>query len=652
MLTDRAYRPDIDGLRAIAVLSVLVFHADLGLPGGFVGVDVFFVISGYLITGILLRELSDGEFTAAKFWSRRIRRILPASILVTVSTLLACGFVMMPDAFEETAKSALAHSVACANFYFWKVLGYFEERGETRPLLHMWSLAVEEQFYLCFPALIAIGWRQGRRAVWLILISMWLMSFMGSIAGLQIARSSTFYLLPGRAWELCTGAILAMGEFQSKAPPNQQPGFWRKSAAIAGTGLIASACLGYSRQTPFPAAYALPPCVGTALLIWSQSVGLTAAGRMMASPPMRLIGKMSYSLYLWHWPMLALLRYGIRAELSAVTSICALAATFGFSFVTWRYVEIPFRTSKRTVTTPCRTVLAGIGASAIMAGIAGLVLLYAGLPQRLPPKVANIGAGTVAWADAPTIPSGFKGDVNSLPSVGSLHATHAAPDVVLWGDSHAGVISPLLDRLGKSEGRRFAVAIMNGVVPLEGVWSNVGQDGRTSAAVGEVLAAIERVRPFRVILAARWSMHLERATDVSRRDPTEVMQSALRRTVDRLRSAGVREIVICAEVPRQELTPPQIAIRFWWFGLDPTRVGVSRDEHARRQAESRRLMEFAASLDGVRVVDLGAVCVDEQGIARAQDSHGALYTDDNHLDLRGATRYLFDVVRTLVKTSG
>ena len=217
------------------MLSVLIFHAGLGLPGGFVGVDVFFVISGYLITGIIIRELSEGRFTMANFWSRRIRRILPASTLVTVATLVACAFVMMPQAFDETARSALAHSIASANFFFWKLLGYFEERGETRPLLHMWSLAVEEQFYICFPVLLAILWRRTSRTMWALLLGIWVVSLIGSIVGLNVARSSTFYLLPGRAWELCTGALLAFAEFQGIGRSERRPGAWWVGARFPET---------------------------------------------------------------------------------------------------------------------------------------------------------------------------------------------------------------------------------------------------------------------------------------------------------------------------------------------------------------------------------------------------------------------------------
>jgi peptidoglycan/LPS O-acetylase OafA/YrhL len=649
MAKDRDYRPDIDGLRAIAVLSVLIFHAGLGLPGGFVGVDVFFVISGYLITGIIIRELSDGRFTMANFWARRIRRILPASTVVTVVALVACGFVMMPKAFDETARSALAHSVASANIFFWKLLGYFEERGETRPLLHMWSLAVEEQFYICFPVLLMIAWKRTTGAVWVLLIGIWVVSLTGSIVGLNLARSSTFYLLPGRAWELGTGALLAFAEFQGVCRSDRCPSAWKQAASWIGIGLIAAACIGYSPDTPFPGANALPPCLGAGLVIWSQSGGPTVVGRALSWSPLRLIGKASFSLYLWHWPIFALLRYAFQSELPEAVSIGALGLTLACSLASWRYVETPFREAGARLSAQ-RIITAGIGISAILAAVAGILIATGGLADRVPGTIARIGVGTVAPdSEAPTVPGGFRAKHASLPTVGATSKADSVSKVLLWGDSHAGVVSPLFHEIGNSLGTKYPVAIMHGIAPLEGMWAEGTQDPRVAAAVGEVLKAIEILRPIRVIMVARWSVHLGRATDGSGDRPLEVCRHALRRTIERLRGAGVGEIIICGEVPRQIMTPPQVAIRAWWFGFDPLLAGVSLQQHALEQVESRKLLDFAAELEGVRVIDLGEACFDEQGVAHAQDAGGTLYTDDDHLDLRGARLYLRGAIEPLLR---
>lgn len=643
------YRPEIDGLRAIAVLGVVIFHAGLGLPGGFVGVDIFFVISGYLITGIILRDLSEGRFKMVNFWSRRIRRILPATTVVIIATLAASGFIMMPKDFEETARSALASNIASANFFFWKYLDYFGERGETRPLLHMWSLAVEEQFYLGYPFLLAFLWKRWRGHTLLLLVGVWLVSLAGSVVGLDVARSATFYLLPARAWELLTGALLAIVQLRAGACSYPRSGLWRRAASWTGIALIAAACFGYSAETPFPGPAALPPCLGAALLIWSQSAGVDNVGRLLSWAPLRWIGQMSFSIYLWHWPILALLRYGFMAELPAIAIMLALCATLLCSWASWRFIEIPFRRSNER-STPGRVILAGICALLILSVAAGVVTATGGLPRRVPDRILSIGVGDMRPDEqSPTVPFGFFSARDPvLPMVGADLGASALPDVVFWGDSHAEVISPLLHEIGLSKGMRVPVASMHGVAPLDGIWARGLQDDRTASAVGKVLTAIEALRPTRVVMVSRWSLHLGRATDGSGESPHEVCCRALRRTVDRLKSAGVREIVICGEVPRQSLTPPQVALRTWWFDQDPRGVGVSTQQHALEQVESARFLAFARTLDGVRVVDLADSCFDRGGVAYAQDSEGTLYTDDDHLDCRGARHYLQGVVRALL----
>jgi len=617
----RGYRPEIDGLRAIAVLSVLIFHAGLGLPGGFVGVDVFFVISGYLITGIIIRELSEDRFTMAEFWSRRIKRILPATSVVTIATLAYCSLMMMPKALDETAQSSVASTIASANLFFWKLLDYFDERGETRPLLHMWSLAVEEQFYLFFPPMIAVLWKRGSRMVWALLLGIWILSLAGSIVGLNVARSSTYYLLPGRAWELCTGALLAFGEFRAIGRSNACQGVWRIAASWTGIGLIAAASFGYSDKTPFPGSNALPPCLGAALIIWSQSRGLNLLGRVLSWSPLTLIGKMSFSLYLWHWPILALLRYGFKSELPGTAIAAALGLTLACSLASWWFVEIPFRKSGGRFG-PRRVIVAGIGVSAILSAAAGIITATDGLPGRVPSRILSIGVGTMRRdAEAPTVPLAFfRAEHPSLPTVGAESESSSISEVLFWGDSHSAVVSPLLHEIGISRGQKFHVASMHGVAPLAGIWEEGAQDSRTAGAVGKVLDAIEALKPARVVLVARWSMHLGQATDDSGGSPLEVCCRSLRYTVDRLKRAGVREIVICGEVPRQLMTPPQVAIRSWWFDFDPLEARVTIEQLEREQVDSRKFLAFAAAIEGVRVVDLAEACFNDEGIAHGQDS--------------------------------
>ena len=334
------YRPEIDGLRALAVTAVILFHAHLLLPGGFVGVDVFFVISGYLIAGLLARDLDRGTFRITTFWERRVRRIFPASVLVVLCTLLVGGALCMPGQYVQLARSAMAHALMSANLFFWHTFSYFDGRGETTPLLHMWSLAVEEQFYLVFPVVLAWLWPRGRKVVLVVMALAAIVSLGVSILGLFVARSSSFYLLPARAWEMLLGGMLAV-RLPTRGEVNASAGM---RTVIGWAGLVAMLIAGlwYSAATPYPGWQALLPCVGTVMILWSQEQGLLGVGRLLVWPPLRWIGQMSFSLYLWHWPVMAYLR-DVGGHDAPLDMVAAILVASGLSVFTWCFVEVPFR---------------------------------------------------------------------------------------------------------------------------------------------------------------------------------------------------------------------------------------------------------------------------------------------------------------------
>jgi peptidoglycan/LPS O-acetylase OafA/YrhL len=341
-----SYRPDIDGLRAIAVLSVVFCHAGVGLPGGYVGVDVFFVISGYLITSLILKELKQETFSLADFWERRIRRILPALVAVTIAALLAGWFLLMPEAYASLGKSVAALALLISNVQFWRDTGYFEAAAEEKPLLHTWSLAVEEQFYLFVPVFLLLLARTSRlhRAVALLTLAM-IVSFGLSIYGTHRHPDATFYLLPSRAWELFVGALLAF------VPIGWLTGSTRckELAAALGLALILIPCVLYDQSTRFPGLAAVPPVLGTALLIWSgntSTAGLPITNRCLTWRPFVAVGLISYSLYLWHWPLLAFARSQSISPLSYIDRFQLIAASLLIGAISWRYVELPFRSRK------------------------------------------------------------------------------------------------------------------------------------------------------------------------------------------------------------------------------------------------------------------------------------------------------------------
>ncbi len=333
------YRPDIDGLRAVAIVPVLLFHAGVGaFSGGFVGVDVFFVISGFLITGLIRHEMDSGSFSIANFYERRIRRILPALFAMMIVTAALSAWLLLPGDLADFGKSVAGTSLFASNFLFWQESGYFAPAAEETPLLHTWSLAVEEQFYILFPLFLAfVASRPGKPYV-AATVAVVVPSFLLSVAGVAFARDAAFYLAPFRAWELGLGALLALGVVRPSHDVRV-----RNAAALAGAAAIAWSVFQYSAGTAFPGAAALLPCVGAAAIIWAGSGGHNLVGDALSWRPVVLVGLVSYSLYLWHWPLLALGRYYAVRDLTAVETTVVLAVAALAAVASWRYVERPFR---------------------------------------------------------------------------------------------------------------------------------------------------------------------------------------------------------------------------------------------------------------------------------------------------------------------
>ena len=334
------YRTDIDGLRALSVLLVILFHMNGIISGGYVGVDVFFVISGFLISSLLIREVNAGNFSFQEFWIRRIRRILPASLACILGSLVIACVVMLPRDLVAAAQSAIASALAFANVFFWRDGGYFAGPSDAKPLLHFWSLAVEEQFYLFYPVFLFAVSRVKRVSLFQILFVCAIGSFFLSVWGVHNKPSATFFLLPTRAWELLLGGILAA------APPIHVKQSGREFLSFAGIGMIIISSVVFSPETPFPGVAALLPCLGAVFFIkGNSSDNLTICGNWLSKKPIVFIGLISYSLYLWHWPVLAFMRY-MLIELDFYSSLISMPLIFILATLSWRFVEQPFRHAK------------------------------------------------------------------------------------------------------------------------------------------------------------------------------------------------------------------------------------------------------------------------------------------------------------------
>jgi peptidoglycan/LPS O-acetylase OafA/YrhL len=330
------YRSEIDGLRSIAVLPVILFHAGFAIfSGGFVGVDVFFVISGYLITLMIISERKKDEFSILNFYERRIRRIIPALFTVILSCLPFVWFWMMPFEIRDFSQSIVAVVFFASNILFWQESNYFEPESDQKPLLHTWSLAVEEQFYVFFPLLILIFWRLGRNNLFLLISAISMLSLLISEWGSKAFPSANFYLAPGRAWELLFGSLTAMIVINNK--PN-------KSNLLSALGLlmILFAIFIFDEDTPFPSFYTLIPVLGTCLIILFAD-NTTLVGRILSLRILVFLGLISYSAYLWHQPIFAFARIKSLGDPSILLMTCLSFLALFLAYLSWRFVEQPFR---------------------------------------------------------------------------------------------------------------------------------------------------------------------------------------------------------------------------------------------------------------------------------------------------------------------
>lgn len=356
------YRADIDGLRALAVLPVIAYHMGIGgIPGGFTGVDIFFVISGYLICGIIYNSAISDNFSWLDFYKRRCLRILPPLFVVLLATMIFGYYHLLPAQFTDLSNSALAALLSASNIFFWKTTGYFDGPADLKPLLHTWSLAVEEQFYILFPVVLLLVIRLFRHRTTQVMLLVIAGSLLLSIYGVTRKPTFTFYMLPTRAWELALGGIIAIAGLEAKTA--HYSATLKHGMSLAGLGLILFGFLWLDTTLPFPAWNALYPCLGSFLIILAGQQSVVS--RLLALKPVVYIGMISYCLYLWHWPIIVYSRMFFNIE-PGVRELVILALTFGLAVASRYLIEIPFRYRLAWVS-PGRIVTASVIGLAVMA---------------------------------------------------------------------------------------------------------------------------------------------------------------------------------------------------------------------------------------------------------------------------------------------
>ena len=624
-----SYRRDIDGLRAVAIAAVVAFHAFPGiLPGGFVGVDVFFVISGFLITGIILRGVDDGTFSFAGFYARRIKRIFPALATVLAACLLFGYVALLPDEYEQLGKHAVWGAGFLSNFAFWQETGYFDNAAETKPLLHLWSLGVEEQFYLLWPLVLVMAARLGRPRALLVVCVIGAVSFAANVALVVDHPDAAFYSPITRFWELLVGSVLAFARL--RLPP-----LHANAASLAGIGLIALAALAFDPSLRFPGWLATVPVAGAAFVILAGPDAVL--NRLVLATPLAVgLGLVSYPLYLWHWPLLAFERIIGSAPPSLAARGAAVVAALGLAWLTYRWVERPIRHASPMV------ALRLAAAMAIVAGASGVVWAAGGLEQRS--GVASTLASQRQLKRTPeTDPQclAFVGAAPLFPYC-RLSDVGGATTVALIGDSHAhALFQGLAEELGA---RRINVVLLanSGCAPLIGATTGDTETERRlcAARVDQILGVLHDRPEIRdVYIAIRGEAYVVEQPRIlhGAGDVGTLFTASLQATVSSLARAG-RHLHFVADNPEVSFDPVVCIDR-------PFRAGQASCSVARADVEAaqRAYRGDIARIDGMTIVEaLPALCDASRCPIVADDV--LLYADGHHLSVAGGRRLAHAVV--------
>ena len=759
------YRKDIDGLRAVAVLSVVFYHAGLGFPGGYVGVDVFFVISGYLITALILKDLERGSFSMANFWERRIRRIFPALAVMVAVTCVAGWFLLLPRDLAKLGASVIAQSLLVSNFYFWRTTNYFGGANEEKPLLHTWSLAVEEQFYLIFPiALMAFWWawmrwqmtkpdrilgttnhtnlhesltaddtgehgwgnlkaapekpglalssqnpfttelardsentsltrsasipagalRAGafgsdggnqrddsakgakaldsrpssldssspvtsptgdsrRWALFWLFAAVALLSFGLSIWGVKAQPFATFFLLPTRAWELLLGSMLAVLPIAVVVRKSAL----REILCLAGLAGIFLPVFLYGEQTPFPGLAALPPCLGTAALILANTPSSRYSQRgwtatTLSWPPIVFIGLISYSLYLWHWPVICFSLYWAVSEFTAMEKCGLVLASVVLAVASWKWIETPFRKKQ------CFTIRSHVMGLALfvslISGFAGwLGYKSGGFPERVNSQVLAVledlekdqaERQKLSYL-APNITDYSQANLRNLSRIGQQDGTPLSFAVL--GDSHAQVAMPLFDELAKKHQKSGVAITHQGTPPLLG-WK-ITQRGGASDPSGLWNAAFEFIQAEKiqdVFLLGYWSSY----------DQEEIDRKAVE-TIEKFLSTGIN-VWILKGAPTYHQNVARMYLRNLFFrSMNSQTESVVHPNH---KPQGSGLLGVVQKTFPDRIIDASDGFLDQtSGEYRVAANDRLFYFDNNHLTNNGINILYYNKIKKIME---
>lgn len=623
------YRPDIDGLRAVAVLSVVFFHFNRNwLPGGFIGVDIFFVISGYLITGIVAKQVDSGSFSFADFYLRRVRRILPAAFIVTIVTVALGSVLMLPEDAVLLAKSGFASSLSAANIYFWAFLdtGYFAASSDLQPLLHMWSLGVEEQFYLVWPALLYLSYRYGGQHLQLVIAAIIaVVSFWIAEHYLGKDQKFAYYMLPARAGELLIGAMLSM---LTRSTSRNWPRWSIELISSVGLALLAWSLVSISENSDFPGIISAVPALGTALIILAGCYGAPLLTRALSVRPLVSIGLVSFSLYLWHWPVLALYRYAY-GDLDISSSFLCLMLIMALTYASYFFVERPFRPSGSKVK------LIAIPALGIATLALSMILVQAGgvldplSPKAYQDKLASLRSGARPAAEASYVCQGAF-DASLFESEKCVAGnTSKEPKTLLIGDSNAAHFAGYLSVIAEEQNISIRNVEHHACPPFpDGRSEKYVRDGyKVSCPSYYEKARAEFHKYDTIIVAASWLAYQMQHKDAFDED--------IEALLDDLDKSG-KNIVIGLKAPTFNAMDRQCAEKALKVPfLDCQSKTILKDSG--EMAVNRQIIDLSARKRNISTFSVrNLICNGD--ICNAFSNGTPLYYDGGHLSLAGSEK--------------
>jgi peptidoglycan/LPS O-acetylase OafA/YrhL len=629
------YRSDIDGLRAIAVLAVLFFHTDVpGFSGGFVGVDIFFVISGYLITSILLKEINSKQFSIAKFYERRIRRIFPALFPVIAFTLIVGIYLFDPNALNDLGQSVTATTLFFSNILFWLKSGYFASPSLQKPLLHTWSLSVEEQFYIFFPLTLIMIRRYLKSRFFLWIMVAFIISFILSIYELRYNQEATFYLVPTRAWELLAGSILAMGVL-----PNLSKSWQKNLFALTGVILIIYSIFYYTEATPFPGLAAFPPVLGSALIIYSgMGEGTYPAQKLFTARPLVFIGLISYSLYLWHWPLIVSVKYMLFKPLSGYEKVGIILMSLGIAVLSWKYIELPFRDKRILI--PDRKKLFTIAAIVMIfaSGVGVAIYIQNGMIWRHPEAKKIMDQCEWEW-----YPDGIYGKIEQSANnikPGKIGNKTVSPSFLLWGDSHAMSLIPAFDNNAKKYRLSGFIATHSACPPIIGL-QIINKPFDEVTFNRNVLAFINKHHEIHtVFLAASWESYIN-SNEICY--PADYAGQGLYNTVKILKEMN-RDVVLIGDYPLlKNYDSPRIFYleKRFPFMYDTKIFRTSRSDYEILNAKIYHLFADINKELNAKIFRQDQIFFDTDGKTIIINQGVPLYRDNGHLSNFGSNYLAF-----------